>query len=157
MEKSKKNLIVNIVLLVVLLILIIVLLLGKYVVSPMRISGTSMMPTLTDGQMVLMRHTRDVKKGDIVIYRHDDKLVIKRLIATAGDRVRIDREGYVYVNDERLVEDYILDGATIANPNTMDIVVGDGMYFFLGDNRNNSRDSEDYGTVSGDAILGKKI
>ena len=156
-KRHRRNVIINSILLAIVIILIAVILINEYVLSAMRVVGDSMNPTLEDKQIVMVHRTKNVKKGDIIVFEHGDKLIVKRLIATSGDNVRIDFEGNVYLNDELLNDEYILNGAHNSGDFPVQYDIGEGMYFVLGDNRCNSNDSQDYGPIKGDTIIGKII
>ena len=125
----------------------------------LRIYGNSMTPTLQDGQIVFSVKTRNMSRGDIVAFYYNNKVLIKRVIASAGDWVDIDADGTVYVNDEELIEPYIkeksLGDADIAFP----YQVPDGKYFVLGDHRETSADSRHttVGCIDPEQLVGKIV
>ena len=122
--------------------------------------GSSMEPTLRSGSLVLTQSAfYHPKRGDIVVCRPEKrgKILIKRVIGVSGDTVDIDfQTGEVKVNGLTLDEPYILE-RTHRNDDGMQfpVVVEEGRFFLLGDNRNNSRDirSLSVGQVSEDSIL----
>ena len=156
-KRDKCNLIINIVLMAILIVLIIVLVISRYVLSPMRVAGDSMQPTLHDKEVVFVLRTKKVARGEIAVFKHGDKAVVKRIVAVEGDSVRIDSAGIVYVNGKELFDEYILDGMHNTEDGEVEYKRGDGMCFALGDNRCNSNDSHDYGPIKRENIIGKVL
>ncbi len=133
-----------------------------FLYQPVKVEGTSMMPTLADQERVFINKfvykLEPIHRGDVVVFRYPrdvSKSYIKRVIAVAGDRVRID-DGVVYVNDARLPEPYVPEDYWDARsyPET---VVPRNAYFLLGDHRNLSNDSRDFGPVKEQYIYGKAV
>jgi signal peptidase I len=133
-----------------------------FLYQPVKVEGTSMMPTLADQERVFINKfvykLEPVHRGDVVVFRYPrdpSKNYIKRVIALAGDRVRID-DGVVYVNDRRLPEPYLPEDYWDARsyPET---VIPRRAYFLLGDHRNLSNDSRDFGPVAEKYIYGKAV
>jgi signal peptidase I len=125
-----------------------------------RVDGLSMAPTLEDHDRLIVNklvyELGDPRPGDIVMLyypRNPEKMFVKRVIAKEGDTVRI-VDGYVYVNDAPLHDDYVPEefrshddlGPEVVNP---------GYYFVMGDHRNNSSDSRNWGQVPKKYIVGK--
>ena len=124
-----------------------------------RVDGASMEPTLQSGEFVIVNKLAylfgEPTTGDVIVFhfpRDPDQEYIKRIIGLPGDRVEI-KNGEVYVNDRVLDEDYIA-----ASPVYEDIleVPGDSL-IVLGDNRNNSSDSHNWGPVPLDYVIGKAM
>jgi len=128
---------------------------------PVKLEGSSMDPTLNDGDIVCMsRFSAKMgmyEKGDIVVFRYNDKdsekTVLKRVIATEGDHIRLLEDGSVEVNGKVLQEDYI-DSLTNG---IVDMTIPPGTVFVLGDNRDLSFDSRHMGVISCDDLQGKVI
>lgn len=115
-------------------------------IQPANVSGESMLPTLQDGDKILLRNVLYTpSRGDIVVvdsYSAYQKALVKRVIALAGDTVDIDFEsGSVRVNGELLKEDYILEPTHLEGDVTFPLTVPQGCVFVMGDNRNASLDS----------------
>jgi signal peptidase I len=116
----------------------------------------SMYPTIHANDMMLFKKTHDFKRGDIIFFKFplDEKqMYLKRVIGVAGDEIEI-KDGLVYVNGEALNEPYLNEQPQYTNPK---IKVPEGKYFVLGDNRNNSFDSHEWGFVDKEKTKGKVI
>ncbi len=133
-----------------------------FLYQPVKVEGTSMMPSLGDQERIFVNkfvyRLEPIERGDIVVFRYPRdpaKSFIKRVIGIAGDRVRIDG-GQVYVNGEALEEDYVVPAYEDAR-SYPEITVPQGDYFLLGDHRNMSNDSRDFGSVNERYIYGKAV
>ena len=127
------------------------------------VRGSSMVPGIHDGDRILVDHLSyvlgDVRRGDVVVLRCplDPNLdYIKRVIALPGDEVRID-DGRVFVNGERIEEPYVAsdedDGAE--RRSRLCEKIENDHYFVLGDNRDHSSDSREFGQVPRDYLRGR--
>jgi len=141
---------------------ILALFIMTFVARAFTVDGPSMLPTLEDGQRLLVDRLtyrfQDPQRGDVVVFRYPAnprQHFIKRIIAIPGDEVLISR-GTVYVNGVALEEPYIA-GPMFGSFGP--VVVPPDSYFVLGDNRNNSEDSRDrrVGFVPRDHIIGRAI
>ena len=112
------------------------------------VNGVSMQPTLSDGDNLIVDKLsyrfHDPDRFDIIVFPQvDGRFFIKRIIGLPGENVRIDEDGFIYINGEKLQESYgkevMLDPGIAAES----ITLGDDEYFVLGDNRNHSSDSRD--------------
>ena len=123
----------------------------------LQISGSSMEPTLNDEEIVVLLKTTNMKKGELCCFSYQNKLLIKRVIGLPGDKINIDINGNVYVNDELIDEPYITDRAFGECDITFPCYVTDNHYFVLGDHRSTSIDSRSsaIGLVSEEFIVGK--
>ncbi len=125
----------------------------------LRITGASMTPTLRDGELVVAMKTRKLESGDIIAFYYNNKILIKRVIATAGDWVDIDSEGNVSVNNVPLEEPYLQEKSLGECNIALPFQVPDGRSFVIGDDRAVSLDSRTtaVGTVGEEQILGRVV
>lgn len=125
----------------------------------LRIYGSSMTPTLTDGEIIFTVMTSDFEPGDIVSFYYNNKILVKRVIAVSGDWVNIDADGTVYVNDVPLEEPYLAEKAFGDTNIELPYQVPDGKIFVMGDHRLTSIDSRNtaVGCVSQEQVVGKII
>ena len=125
----------------------------------LRVTGTSMQPNFSPGNVLVAYKTGEYIPGDICSFYYNNKLVIKRVIAVGGDQVEIDEDGRVYVNDMMLQEPYVSSYALGQCDLEFPFLVPDGQYFVLGDNRDASVDSraQAFGCITAEEAVGKII
>jgi signal peptidase I len=131
-----------------------------FLYQPVRVEGTSMLPRLVDQDRLFINkfvyHFEAIEPGDVVVFhypRDPQKSYIKRIIATPGDRLRID-QGRVFVNSKLLSEPYIPE--EYRDTRSLDaMVIPSDEYFVMGDHRSISSDSREFGPVKRDLIYGK--
>jgi signal peptidase I len=133
-----------------------------FLYQPVKVEGTSMMPSLDDQERIFVNkfvyRLEPIERGDIVVFRYPrdtSKSFIKRVIAVGGDQVRISH-GRVYVNEQPLAEDYVpQEYADLRS--YQEILVPQHSYYVLGDHRSLSNDSRDFGPVGAEYIYGKAV
>lgn len=136
-----------------------------FLVQPHQVTGNSMLPKFEDGEYILTDkvsyHFHPPERGNVIIFKapkNQQKDFIKRVIGLPGEKIKIEK-GAVFINGKKLNETYL-------NPNTVTLpqsLITEGQealvpldeYFVLGDNRQHSSDSRDWGTVPWDLIIGK--
>ncbi len=127
------------------------------VVGRVRVENISMQPTLHEGEFILVNKLAyrlgDFQRGDIIVFHHDPtEDYIKRVIGLPGDTVDV-RDGHVYINNQMITEHYIA-----APPHyTGSWKVPQGQIFVLGDNRNQSSDSHQWGYVPENTVVGRAL
>lgn len=132
------------------------ILVATFFISVLQVRGTSMEPTVKEGDVVIADHSKKFATGDVIAFYYNNKVILKRVIAFPTDWVDIKPDGTVWVNGEELQEDYV-QGLSLGHP---DIIfpyqVPEGRYFVLGDHRSASIDSRSstIGTVSDDQVIG---
>lgn len=125
----------------------------------LQIYGTSMSPTLEEGQIVVSVKGRDFAQGDLVAFYIGNKLLVKRVIAGPGDKVNISEDGVVYVNGEELIEPYLTERAFGECDLELPYQVPESRYFLMGDHRATSVDSRSsvVGCIEKEQIVGKIV
>lgn len=125
----------------------------------LQISGNSMTPTLTGGEVVVSIKGSNFKPGDIVAFYCDNKILVKRVIAGPGDWVDIKEDGTVFVNEQELYEPYLVEKALGDCDITLPYQVPESKIFVMGDHRSVSVDSRNtaLGCVSYDQIVGRLV
>ena len=125
----------------------------------LRIYGNSMKGTLDSGDIVISVKSTDFETSDVVAFYYNNNILVKRVIAEAGDWVDMDEEGNVYVNKKKLDEPYLANKSYGHTDITFPYQVPENRIFVMGDNREESIDSRNnaIGTVADEQIVGKLI
>lgn len=125
----------------------------------LRVTGTSMTPTLQNDELVVCRKRGTFQSGDIIAFYFNNKILLKRVIGVAGDIIDIDDSGTVYVNGEALEEPYLNEKALGECDIELPYQVPDERIFVMGDHRSTSVDSRStaVGCVAEEAVVGKVI
>lgn len=123
----------------------------------LQIAGTSMEPSLNDGDIVLLLKTNDLQTGDLCAFYYSNKILIKRIIAAPGDYIWIEPDGTVFLNGEPLEEPYVSEKALGECDVEFPYQVPENSYFMMGDKRETSIDSRSsvIGCIAEDQIVGK--
>ena len=154
----------------IIVVLIAALIVLFFIVTPYVVSGRSMTPTLQDGDHIMVLKVGfELERGDIILFERPggEAPPVKRVIAMGGDTVRFDGAQW-YVNGEALNEPYLAEqtygedylslfSELSATELEEGLTLESDELFVLGDNRNNSFDSHDYGPVKQDWVLGKVV
>lgn len=125
----------------------------------LQITGTSMAPNLLEGDIVVSMNGSKYKPGDVIAFYFDNKVLVKRVIATAGQWVDIDENGTVYLDGEVLEEPYLQEKALGQCNIELPYQVPESRIFVMGDHRSVSLDSRNtaVGCVSDEQIVGRLI
>lgn len=135
------------------MIILVVVLIKTFVVSPIRVNGASMDPTLNDKDIMLLDEISyrfsDIERFDIVVVKEEDEYLIKRVIGLPSETVEY-KNDKLYIDGKYVKEDF-------KHKETFDFstTLGKDEYFIMGDNRTNSTDSRVFGPISRDKIMGK--
>lgn len=145
---------------------IVVILIWLFVLGLRKVDGISMYPYLHDKDIIGLYKLQYVyskpKRGDVVVFRHTNtQYYVKRVIGLPGETIMVSG-GKVYINGKQLDESEYLDSSVYTIPGNflaegVPYTIPDGQYFCMGDNRQNSTDSRDFGPVSLDLIKGRVV
>jgi len=139
-----------------------------FVVQPVKVEGTSMLPRLHDGERIFVnkliyydeyRWAPKIERGDIVVFWYPDdpsKSYIKRVVGLPGETVEV-REGTVYIDGLPLEEKYLDPQENLSTRSQPPVMIKPGYYYVMGDNRDNSSDSRSWGLVPKKYIYGKAL
>ena len=125
----------------------------------LQIAGTSMEPSLMDGEIVVLVKTDDLETGDLCAFYYSNKILIKRIIGAPGDYLWINDDGSVYLNGSELQEPYVSEKSLGECDVEFPYQVPENNYFMMGDHRETSIDSRSsvIGCIAEDQIIGKII
>lgn len=125
----------------------------------LRIYGSSMTPTLSDGDIVVSVKGGEYSRGDVVAFWFNNKILVKRVVALPGEWVDIDEDGTVSVNGKPLEEPYLTEKALGECDLELPYQVPDGRLFVMGDHRSTSQDSRSsaVGCVSEEMLVGRLV
>lgn len=149
-----------------LLSVLIAVLVILFLYRPVKVEGTSMMPSLFDQERLFINQfsykfgVGDIKRGDTIVFyapepERQSESYIKRVIGLPGDTVAV-QDGYVIVNGKKLVENYVPEEYR-DDRDYPEVIVPPNEYFVLGDHRNSSNDSRAWGFVPRENIYGKAV
>lgn len=137
------------------IIVIIVILIRLFIISPAKVDGLSMYPTLDENEvLIIKKYDHNYERFDIVVFKYNDDLLVKRIVGFPGEHIKY-VNNKLYINNE-IVEEKFID----VNMKNFDIknigydVIPSNMYFVIGDNRNNSVDSRMIGLINSEDIVG---
>lgn len=125
----------------------------------LRVTGTSMSPTLANDELVMCSKRSNFKSGDIVAFYLNNKILLKRVIGVAGDVIDIKEDGTVIVNGDELIEPYLTEKSLGECDIELPYQVPDNRIFVMGDNRSVSIDSRSstVGCIADEFIIGRVI
>ena len=137
-----------------------VILFRTFIITPVIVSGDSMVPNLENRDLLLLRkigyNSKSVKRHDIVVVKKDGTEIIKRVIGLPGEHISY-KNNKLYVNDKYIKEDYYFRNTIDFNLEEICSMskIPEGKYLVLGDNRPISNDSRIFGLVDEKEIVGK--
>lgn len=125
----------------------------------LQIYGTSMAPALIEDDIVVSIKKSNFETGDIIAFYYNNRILVKRVIATSSDWVNIDEDGTVFINDKLLDEPYVKEKYLGESDIEYPYQVPEGSYFVLGDQRETSIDSRtsEIGSIKEEDIIGKVV
>lgn len=125
----------------------------------LQIYGSSMTPTLGEGQLVVAVKSKKFQQGDIVAFYYNNRILVKRVIAGPGEWVDIDGDGNVFIDGEALEEPYLAEKALGQCDIELPYQVPANQYFVMGDHRSTSADSRSttVGCVATEAVVGRLL
>jgi len=125
--------------------------------SVLQIEGTSMEPTLKEGELVIASKTKSFQRGDIIAFYYNNKVLLKRVIGFPSEWIDIDQYGTVTVNGRELEEPYLHDKSLGECDITLPCQIPDERWFVLGDHRSTSVDSRSkvIGNVAEEQLVGR--
>ena len=167
-EKDKQSKTIAITSTVIILLLLITVIILLTLLSPMNVVGESMLPSIKDGEHVLLlKRCYRIERYDVIVFKRPDSEhpPIKRVIGMGGENIRFSGNTW-YIDGEPLRDDYTKEypydylydsevGAQLASDEGL--TVGEDELFVLGDNRSVSYDSHTYGCIKSDWVVGKVI
>ena len=135
------------------------ILVATLVMPILHVSGSSMTPVISDGDIVAVLRGSGFERGDVIAFYYNNKILVKRVVAFGGEVVDIDSRGNIYVNNELLDEPYLTERDMGNCDIRLPYQVPDGKYFVLGDHRSTSQDSRSViiGPVAQEQILGRLV
>lgn len=140
------------------IIILVVVLVRTFIITPVRVVGSSMDKTLKEGEILLLEKIdKKYKRYDIVVIKENNERIIKRIIGMPGESVKI-VEGVIYINGEAIEDKYASSYTGDFSLDKFDLdVIPEDSYFVLGDNRIVSKDSRLLGPINKKQIQGKAI
>lgn len=136
------------------LIILVILLVRKYIVTPVRVNGSSMEPTLYDKEILLLeKYNKNFERFDVVVVNTENGILVKRIIAMPNEYIE-------YKNNELFIDGKLIKNNVLNETNDFVLedteydIIPEDYYFVLGDNRENSLDSRYIGPVSKKDIMG---
>jgi len=130
-----------------------------FIMPVVKYYGNSMSPTLEDGQILIVNKMADIESGDIIAFYYNNKVIVRRVVATGNNQISIDVFGTVSVNGKEIDEPYT-ENKTLGQCNIdFPYNVPANSYFVLGDNRDVAMDSRltEIGVVTEDRLIGKVV
>ena len=134
-------------------------LVSTFLLPVMRVYSNSMTPTISENEIVIAVKTKDIRRGDIIAFYYNNRILIRRVVGMPSEMVSVDDHGVVYINDKIVGEPYVSERALGSSDIEYPFRVPDDGYFVLGDNRTASVDSRNsvVGCITQDQMVGKLL
>ena len=133
------------------IIILAVIIIRTYIITPVKVDGTSMYPTLSNNEiLILKKYDKSYDRFDIVVFKRENSKLIKRIVGLPGDTIEY-KNNKLYINGNYVKEDFEHENT---DDFTYSTTIPDGYYYVLGDNRENSLDSRYFGPISKEDITG---
>ena len=140
------------------IIILLVIIIRSFIITPIKVDGTSMYNTLDNGEILLLKkYEKSYKRFDVIVFYNGQDRLIKRIIGLPGEEVKY-KDNKLYINGKYIKEDFLKNNQKTYDFNLKDLgynKVPKDSYFVLGDNRTNSTDSRIIGPVYKKDISGK--
>jgi signal peptidase I len=138
---------------IIIIVSVLTIFLNIFVFQLAKVNGNSMLPTLEDSEILLLyKLNPKIERGDIVVFRQNGGVLIKRVIALPNETIVVNKDS-IEINGEK-IEDYVNTALQNGGELSENFQVPDGEYICLGDNRNNSHDSRAFGSIKEEDIIG---
>jgi len=137
------------------IILVLVVLVRSFIITPVRVDGASMQPTLHDGEILfLKKYDKSFERFDIVVVNYDNDRLVKRIIGLPGESIYY-KNNHLFINGQKIeLENYDFDTADFELWQLGYTKVPKNHYFVMGDNRYDSKDSRIIGSISSKNLIG---
>ena len=151
-KEDKKELIIYLV------IIIAIIVIRTFIITPVRVSGSSMYPTLKNGEIMILNKLdyklNEIKRYDIVVVNSGENKIIKRIIGLPGETLKYENNT-LYIDGKEMKEPYLQEETEDFNITELNYEkIPKDCYFVIGDNRDNSKDSRIIGCVKKEEIEG---
>ena len=137
------------------IILIVVIIIRSFIITPVRVDGVSMSPTLHDGEILLLKkYDKTFERFDVVVFDYDGSRLVKRVIGLPGETIYY-KNNHLFINGEKIdLEEYEFDTEDFELTDLGYDKIPEGHYFVMGANRYDSKDSRILGPISQDELIG---
>lgn len=138
------------------LVILMVVIIRTFIITPVRVNGSSMEPTLYENEiLILEKYHRSFKRFDVIVIKYGSERLVKRIIGLPGEHIEY-KNSMLYVNGEYIAEDFLTESTLDFDIRALKIdTVPENTYFVMGDNRNNSTDSRILGSFKESDVLGQ--
>lgn len=127
-----------------------------FVIAVRICRSNDMYPNVRDGDCVILLRTKNVTFDDVILYNADGKEYFGRIVAVPGETVRIENETGLWIEDS-LVYDRLPFRTSVKDETAYPVIVPEDAFFVLGDLRDQSKDSRDFGCIRKEQVIGKQL